>query len=159
MPQQYNQVRAMLAISKASFRAIFRSPSAVAFSFGFPLIFILVFGFIGGGGTFVTFALKNQSDSNNYAIKALRYSPIIKLSTVTDTAEMRKNLEKGRTSAILSIDSSRSPAGFTQYKIHTLTSSANADKYPIFRMALAQAIQSIEENKMPEQFKLLSVDE
>lgn len=159
MPQQYNQFRAMLAISKASFRAIFRSPSAVAFSFGFPLIFILVFGFIGGGGTVVTFALKNQSDSNNYIIKALRYSPIIKLSSVTDTAEIRKNVEKGRIAAILSIDSLKSPAGFTQYKIHTLTSSANADKYPIFSMALAQAIQSIEENRLPPQFKLFSVDQ
>ena len=34
----------MLAISKASLRAIFRSPSAVVFSFGFPLIFILTDG-------------------------------------------------------------------------------------------------------------------
>jgi len=159
MPQQYNQFRAMLAISKASFIAIFRSPSSVAFSFGFPLIFILVFGFIGGGGTVVTFALKNQNDSNNYVIKALRYSPVIKLSPVTDTAEIRKNLEKGRTAALLSIDSSISSAGFTQYKIHTLTSSASADKFPILRMALAQTIQSIEDKKIPEQFRLISVDE
>src|SRR5580704_18934906 len=133
MPQQYNQFRAMLAISKASFRAIFRSPSAVVFSFGFPLIFILVFGFIGGGGPVVTFALKNQNDSNNYVIKALRYSPIIKLSAITDSVVMKKNLEKGRMAAILSIDSSKSPAGFTQYKINTLTSSASGDKYPILK--------------------------
>lgn len=159
MPQQYNQFLAMLAISKASFRAIFRSPSAVAFSFGFPLIFILVFGFIGGGGTVVTFALKNQHDSNNYVIKGLRYSPVIKLSPVTDTTEIRKNLEKGRTAALLSIDSSVSSAGFTQYKIHTLTSSASADKFPILRMALAQTIQLIEDKKIPEQFRLISVDE
>jgi ABC-2 type transport system permease protein len=159
MPQQYNQIRAMLAISKASIRAIFRSPSAVVFSFGFPVIFILVFGFIGGGGPVITFALKNQGDSNTYVIRALRHMPIVKLSPVTETTEMRKNLEKGRTAAILSIDSSISPAGFPQYTIHALTSSANADKYPILRMALAQTIQSIEENKMPAQFKILSVDE
>ncbi len=159
MLQQYNQIRAMLAISKASFRSIFRSPSAVAFSFGFPLIFILVFGFIGGGGTVVTFALKNQNDSNNYVIRSLRFSPVIKLSTVTDTAEIRKNLEKGRTAALITIDSSKSPAGFTKYKIHTLTSSASADKYPILRMALSQTIQSIEEKKIPDEFRLISVDE
>ena len=159
MPQQYNQFRAMLAISKASFRAIFRSPSAVVFSFGFPLIFILVFGFIGGGGPVVTFALKNQSDSNNYVIRALRYSPIIKLSSVTDTFEIRKNLEKGRTAAELSIDSGKSPAGFTQYKIHTLTSTASADKYPILAMALSQTIQSIEEKRIPDQYRLISIDQ
>jgi len=46
MSQPYSQFRAMLAISRASLRAILRSPSAVIFSLGFPLIFILVFGFI-----------------------------------------------------------------------------------------------------------------
>ena len=48
--QKYSQVRAMLAITKASLKAIFRSPSAVVFSFVFPFIFILVFGFIGNNG-------------------------------------------------------------------------------------------------------------
>jgi len=50
MADNYNQIRAMLAITKGSLKATFRSPSAVLFSIGFPLIFILVFGFIGGGG-------------------------------------------------------------------------------------------------------------
>ena len=40
----------MLAITKASLKGIFRSPSAVIFSFLFPLIFILTFGFIGDSG-------------------------------------------------------------------------------------------------------------
>ena len=53
MSQPYSQFRAMLAISRASLSAILRSPSAVIFSLGFPLVFILVFGFIGGGGTSV----------------------------------------------------------------------------------------------------------
>jgi ABC-2 type transport system permease protein len=159
MPQKYNQVRAMLAISKASFRSIFRSPSAVAFSFGFPLIFILVFGFIGGGGPTVTFALKNQADSNNYVIKALLHSPVIKLLKESDTSEIRKSLEKGRIAALLTIDSSLSPSGFNQYQIHTLTSSASSDKYPILKMALSQTIEMVEEKKMPPQFKLVTVDE
>lgn len=50
MQVKYNQYRAMLAITRGSLRAIFRSPSAVLFSIAFPLIFILIFGFIGGGG-------------------------------------------------------------------------------------------------------------
>jgi len=50
MKHSYSQIRAMLAITKASFRALLRSPSAIVFSVLFPLIFILVFGFIGGGG-------------------------------------------------------------------------------------------------------------
>src|SRR5580692_9878207 len=117
---KYNQFRAMLAISKASFRAIFRSPSAVVFSFGFPLIFILVFGFIGGGGTSVTMALLNQGDTNNYVIRGLLRSSIVRLAHESDSAMIRKDLEKGRIAALITIDSTRSAAGFSQYTIHTL---------------------------------------
>ena len=48
MTGTYSQAKAMLAITRGSLRATFRSPSAVIFSIAFPLIFILVFGFIGG---------------------------------------------------------------------------------------------------------------
>ena len=37
-----------MAIAKASLRSMLKSPSAVIFSLAFPVIFILVFGFIGG---------------------------------------------------------------------------------------------------------------
>jgi ABC-2 type transport system permease protein len=159
MPQQYNQFQAMLAISKGSFRAILRSPSAILFSFGFPLIFLLVFGFIGGGGTSVSFALKNQADSTNYLIRALLRSPIINLETEKDSVVARKELEKGRIAAIVSIDSSKSAIGFTQYQLHLLSSSASSDKYPILKMAISQTIQSIEDRNIPEQYRLITVNE
>ncbi len=159
MAQQYNQLRAMLAITKGSFKAILRNPSAVAFSFGFPLVFILVFGFINGGGPTVSFALANRADTANYVVKGLLRSPVMRLTDQTDTAAIRKDLEKGRIAAVISFDSAKSAAGYTQYIIHTQTSSASADKYPILKMALAQTIQTIEEKVIPSQFKLLSVDE
>jgi len=67
--KQYSQLRAMLAITKGSLKAIFRSPSAVVFSFIFPLVFILVFGFIGGGGITVRIALANLADTSNVLMK------------------------------------------------------------------------------------------
>jgi len=149
----------MLAITKGSLRAIFRNPSAVAFSFGFPLVFILVFGSIGGGPPSVSFALANPADSNNYVIKGLLRSPLLRLANEKDPTAIRKDLEKGRIAAVVTIDSSRSAMGFTQYTIHTQTSSASGDKYPILKMGLAQTIQAIEEKAIPPQFKLLSVDE
>src|ERR1700761_8208776 len=115
MTNNYNQLRAMLAIAKGSFKAILRNPSAVAFSFGFPLVFILVFGFIGGGPPSVTFALAHQSDTANYVIKGLLSSPVARLSADNDTAAIRKDLQKGRIAAVLTLDSSKSPMGFTQY--------------------------------------------
>jgi len=159
MSQPYNQFRAMLAITKASLRATFRSPSAVVFSFGFPLIFILVFGFIGGGGTTVKVALQNENDSNNYVIRALLSSPIMKLVHEQDSSSLHADLEKGRIAGVLILDSTKSSLGFYQYKIKTLTSSASADKYPILKMALSQTIQYIEEKKVPDQYRLVTVEE
>jgi ABC-2 type transport system permease protein len=159
MAQQYNQVRAMLAITKGSLRAIFRNPSAVAFSFGFPLVFILVFGFINGGGPTVSFALANPADSGNYVIKGLLQSPVIRLAHEKDAAAIRKDLEKGRIAAVISIDSMHSPAGFTQYIVHTQTSSAGGDKFPILKLALAQVFEIAAERNMPQQYRPIVIDE
>jgi len=149
----------MLAITRASLRAIFRSPSAVIFGLGFPLIFILVFGFIGGGGTSVSIALKNPLDSGSFVIRALQFSGVVRIKDEKDSLTMQKELVKGRIAAIVSLDSSQSPAGFTQYKISTQTSSASADQYPILKMAMAQTIIAIEDRKIPDQFKIISVQE
>ena len=56
----YSQITALLAITKASLRATFRSPSAVVFSFAFPLIFILVFGFLSNGSNITLFTENNS---------------------------------------------------------------------------------------------------
>lgn len=44
--KHYSQLIALLAIAKGSFISILRSPSSVAFSLGFPIIFILGFVFL-----------------------------------------------------------------------------------------------------------------
>ncbi|HXB28444.1 MAG TPA: ABC transporter permease [Puia sp.] len=167
MSQSYSQFRAMLAITRASLQSMFRSPSAVIFSLGFPLVFILVFGFIGGGGTSVTIALKNPADSSNYVIRAMQ-AGIVRIQKkddrdnpllLKDSGYLISELTKGKIAAIVSIDSSESPAGFTQYKIKTQTSSAAADQYPILKMAIAQTIMMIEDRKIPDQFKMISIQE
>jgi len=158
MPQQYSQFKAMTAVAKASFRAIFRSPSAVVFSLGFPLIFILVFGFIGGGGVSVTIGMKNLADTNNYAIRALLRNPIVKLM-LADSTELRRELEKGRIAAIISIDSVKSPAGYWQYHITPLTSDASKAEYPILRSFLAESIQRVEQYGQGAAFSPFVIDE
>src|SRR5882762_11827627 len=96
MAQKYNQFRAMLAITKGSLKSIFRNPASVAFSFGFPLVFILVFGFINGGGPTVSIALANRADTANSLIKNLLSHSVIRLSTDADSLSIRRDLEKGR---------------------------------------------------------------
>src|SRR5580704_7999579 len=159
MEQSYSQLRAMLAITKGSFKAIIRNPSAVAFSFGFPLVFILVFGFIGGGPPSVSIALANPQDTTASVIRGLLRNPMMRLTSDPDSITVREDLVKGRIAAILSVDSTRSPAGFTQYTVHTLTSSASGDKYPILKLALAQEFEYAVEKYAAKEYRPIIVDE
>src|SRR5438552_74680 len=114
--KQYSQLRAMLAITKGSLKAIFRSPSAVVFSFIFPLVFILVFGFIGGGGITVRVAFANLVDTNNILMKnGLLKNPSIRLITGLSREEARSEVGKGNIAAIIEIDSIPIGNGYYQY--------------------------------------------
>ena len=55
--KKYNQFKAIKSISKASLISLFRDPSTVVFSILFPIIFIVVFGFLGGGGSVLEVAV------------------------------------------------------------------------------------------------------
>ena len=146
----YSQLQAMLAITKASLRAIFRSPSAVIFGFAFPLIFILVFGFIGGGGITVRIALKNLNDTNNVLMKnGLLKNSSIRLIKDLSAEEARKEVSKGNIAAIIEIDSAQTGNGY-QYTFKTTTSSASMDKFPILESQLGSVIRHADENIFPE---------
>lgn len=106
MPATYSQLQAMLAITKASLKAVFRSPSAVIFSIAFPLIFILVFGFVGGGGRVsLNIAFATDTDTTNPVYPALKNIPGIKVVN-KPVQQLKEDLEKGRLTAILSIQKS-----------------------------------------------------
>ena len=146
----YSQIKAMLSITKGSLRAIFRSPSAVIFSFVFPLIFILVFGFIGNSGISVKIALNNYADTNNVLLKnGLLVNPIIKLVKGLSNEEARKEVSKGHIAAIIAIDST--PVGNWQYQyiIKTTTSSASIDRFPILRSQIVEVIRQADEHIFP----------
>src|ERR1700733_6377776 len=99
----YSNTRATLAIAKASFRSILRSPSAVVFSLVFPLIFIVVFANIGGGGVSVDVGVAKTCDTLNPVYKALKTVKIVNLVTDQSVEEMNKNLSKGSIDAIMDI--------------------------------------------------------
>jgi ABC-2 type transport system permease protein len=99
----YSNIGATLAIAKAAFRSITRSPSSVVFSLAFPLIFILVFGFIGGGGISVDVGLTKGSDTSNIVYTALKKSGVIRIINNVSAEEMNTNLQKGSIDAIIDI--------------------------------------------------------
>ena len=77
--KRYSNTKATLAIARASFKSILRSPSAVVFSLLFPLVFIVVFGFIGGGGLTVDVGVAKSNDSDNPIFKALQNVKMVHL--------------------------------------------------------------------------------
>lgn len=97
-------LRATLAIANASFKSILRSPAAVMFSLLFPLIFILVFGFMTSRGLVVKIAFDKKSDTINPIAMQLRHSPVIKDIREDDESALLKRFEKGEICAIIHID-------------------------------------------------------
>lgn len=103
MPQPYSNFKATMAMAKASFRSILRSPSAVVFTLAFPLIFILVFGFIGGGGIKVDVGVAKDNNQQNPIYQTLKKIQAIHLVETQSAEEMKKDLEKGRLDGIIDI--------------------------------------------------------
>lgn len=145
MSQQYNQFRAMLAISKASFKAILRSPSTVIFSIFFPLIFILVFGFIGNsGGPSYRVVLDAKSDTLNPVLDSLKRYANVRFVTYTHNEELQSDLAKGRITGILNIQKLAVPDSPTHYRVGIQSTTASADKFATFLPLLENVISRID---------------
>lgn len=110
----YSNTKATLAIAKASFRSIMRSPSAVVFSLVFPLIFIVVFANIGGSGVSVDVGVAKTCDTTSVIYQVLKKVTIVNLIKDQSTEEMNKNLSKGSIDAILDIKNNHT-GGWTLY--------------------------------------------
>lgn len=148
MQKRYNQVTAMLAITKGALKAILRSPSAIVFSIAFPLIFILVFGFLGsGGGLSLKIALSPKSDTLNalYAgIKMVNEIKVVRKSTV----EIEDDLTKGRLLAIIDIQPQLDSNSTTGYVVNLKSSDASdKQRLPLLKLILQSIVQSIEQQQ------------
>ncbi len=107
MQQGYSQLRAMMAIAKASLKAQFKSPSALVFGFVFPLFFILIFGSGNINMPQTALRLTPTSDTTNIFYKIISdasgKSNYQSVSVSRDMDVTRDNLIKGRISAIIDI--------------------------------------------------------
>lgn len=151
----YSNTRATLAIAKASFRSILRSPSAVVFSLVFPLIFIVVFANIGGSGVTVDVGLAKTCDTTNPIYKVLQKNQIMNLIKNQSTEEMNKNLSKGSIDAILDIKKNKAMPPFTIDVQYTKASSKGA----ILKSALNNILFQMNAALNKDQPKLAEVNE
>jgi ABC-2 type transport system permease protein len=147
MAQNYNQIRAMLAVTKASLKATFRSPQAVFFSLFFPIVLIWIFGALGGGGIpTVDVALEKNTDTTNQFYFYLKKNPV--LHFVNDNKkDINDELKKGRIAAVIDIKKNNDSVVHSPYILHLRTSSASQRDYQTALSAINGSISFIDKQK------------
>lgn len=147
---QYSQLRAMLAITKASLRSILRSPSAVVFSFVFPFIFILVFGFIGnsGGRQSYRVILDARSDTTNALYSALKNSQNLRFVQYKDSMVQKLDMQKGRIAGIIQIIKNDLSSA-TPYDIRLKSTTTSNDSWPQLKTILESTVNAVSSKLYP----------
>lgn len=142
----------MLAITRASLQAMFRSPNAILFSIFFPLIFILVFGFIGNSGApGFSLALNKDADTANAVYQGLKTLPNIRFIAEKDSASLDADLVKGRITGEINIRPNTDSASKARYLVYFRATTASADKYVIFLPMLENVINRIDKSMLDDQ--------
>jgi ABC-2 type transport system permease protein len=142
----YSNARAMRALIKASLQSIFKSPSAIVFSIAFPLIFILVFGFLGENRNYnIKVADAPGTDTANEMYATLHHAPLLKWITQKDSNSLNKMLSEG--DIVAAINVRKQPAGTVpQYAITLNAAGSLMDK----AMQLKEIINGIVQRRDPE---------
>lgn len=137
MSKSYSQSRALWAIIRASFKAIFAQPTSIVFSLLFPIIFILIFGAFGNNGVpLQKIAIRPGSDTVNAIMDSLKANKFVRITRYDDTLAMKNDLLKGNLTAILAVQPI--PSGTDKkYLVHVQASSASGN-------ALYLLLQSLE---------------
>jgi len=147
----------MRALIKASLQGIFKSPSAIIFTIAFPLIFILVFGFLGGGAGFtIKVATAPGSDTTSSLYAILHQVPVLKWIT-KDTASINKMLKQG--DIVATIDIQKQPEGAVPgYKILLNAASTEVDKAQQLKNILAGIVQLQDPEIQKRQAELVQIN-
>lgn len=140
MSSSYSQSKARWALVKASLRAQLRSPSAIIFSVVFPFIFIIIFGFLGGGGPSLKVAFAPDTDTLNPVFKAIRSMPNVSVDRSAKAAQ-EKALLRGNLVAVITI----SKIDDARYSVALRSSNASADKYGLLRSVVELVVRRVNE--------------
>jgi ABC-2 type transport system permease protein len=138
----YSNARAIRALFTASLQSILKSPSAIFFSIAFPLIFILVFGFLGGGSNFsLPVAPAAGADTNAVLFQTLKNIPVLKWKPAATQADIDKLMSEGEIVATIAVR--EQPAGYTpQNVVMVYGSSSQMDKVQQLQSIINTVIQS-----------------
>jgi ABC-2 type transport system permease protein len=154
----YSNARAMRALIKASLQAILKSPSAIVFSIAFPLIFILVFGFLGSSSRSgnMHVAVAPGSDTSNELYYALHNIPVLVWES-GDTAEVSRMLKEGDIVATVGIQRNVDSAK-PMFSVVLNAATPQLMKMPQLQGIVKGVAQSMDPEIAAKSEKLLSID-
>ena len=117
--QQYSQFKATLAVTKASLKAIFRSPQSVFFSMFFPIVLIVIFGAISNsGGISVDIGIDRGADTTNPAIcDLIKKFASIKYCQFSQDTLLEDKLKKGKITALININKIKTTVRMVRAKV------------------------------------------
>lgn len=140
--KSYSQLRAMFAMSKAAFISLMRSPSTLAFSFLFPIVFLLAFGFIGGGKMKIQVSLLPGSDVNNPIYEHLLETQTVNIQQNQALEKINRSLLTGATDAAILI-SKEMKNGRDFYEVKVKTTSASEEKGSLFMLVVKEIVDQV----------------
>lgn len=130
----------MLAITKASLLATFKSPQSIFFGLFFPIVLIVIFGSLSrGGSASINVAFAKGQDSTTELYRALKAMPVLKFAD-PQQKDTEEELRKGRITAIMDIRKTSDDANLALFDIHLRTTSASQRDLPILNSVLRDLI-------------------
>jgi ABC-2 type transport system permease protein len=158
MSQKYNQLRAMLALTKASLIATFKSPQSIFFSLFFPIVLIWIFGSLGGNNSpSINVAFEKKVDTTNVLYLAIKHHPALQF-TNPNKKNIEDELKKGRIAAIIGIEPLRNDVQ-ENYDIHLRTSTASQRDLPLLQSVLKTVANDMDRQVHPEQKPFATVSQ
>lgn len=138
----YSNARAIRALFTASLQSILKSPSAIFFSIAFPLIFILVFGFLGGGGSYsLSVAPALNTDTNSHLFQTLKNVSILKWKDAATQADIDRLMTEGELVATIGVRENPEDA-VSRNTIFIHGASSQMDKLQQLQSIINTVIQS-----------------
>ena len=147
----------MLAITKASLLATFKSPQSIFFSLFFPIVLIVIFGSLSrGGATTIDVAFEKTTDTTTVIYQAIKAIPVLHF---VDPAkqDIEDELSKGRIAAIIGFQKGKDSA--SKYDIHLRTSSASQKDIPILQSILKNLIHDMDQQLYPQRETFASISQ
>jgi len=151
MPDRYNNLKASIAIARASLVSMLRSPTAVVFSILFPIIFIVVFGsMVDNASLKMKIAFTPGSDTSNIVYRMITGIKAIQPQTGLKPKVMQDALKKGQITAIVGIINDSAGKSRPHYAVQLTTASAAADKFAILQSIIEEALSRLNVKLFPQ---------